>query len=81
MRMAAGSLPRTPFAKRYSAGEASLASRYNVPDDTIVFDEIISAIIVTVEDSNGAQIAISRVDPNWISLNPNRATLGFSLTL
>ena len=54
---------------------------YRVPRDVIVFDEIVCAIEVLVEDAAGNEVARSDIDPNSIHLNPNRVPLYFVTTL
>jgi hypothetical protein len=47
----------------------------------IALDEIISQIVISVEDANGTVFSITTIDPNTIPLNPNRAPLYYSATL
>ena len=44
-------------------------------------DEIISQIVISIEDANGNAFSIATIDPNTIPLNPNRAQLYYSATL
>ena len=47
----------------------------------IALDEIISQIVISIEDANGNAFSITTIDPNTIPLNPNRAPLYYSATL
>jgi hypothetical protein len=44
-------------------------------------DEIISQIVISIEDASGNAFSIATIDPNTIPLNPNRASLYYSATL
>jgi hypothetical protein len=50
-------------------------------DADIAFDEIISQIVISVEDVAGNQFSSVIIDPNTINLNPNRVPLFYSATL
>jgi hypothetical protein len=47
----------------------------------IALDEVISQIVISIEDANGNEFSTTTIDPNSIHLNPNRAPLYYSATL
>lgn len=65
-------------------GETALVNlrfSYRIPPDTIALDEIIDLIIISIEDSTGAEFSTVSIDPNDVNLNPNRVPLDYSATL
>ena len=50
-------------------------------DADIALDEIISQIVVSTSDRSGNEFSKATIDPNTVSLNPNRAPLFYSTTL
>jgi hypothetical protein len=86
-----------PFAAHLAGGPATLTgSVSNLPGGQtalvalqfdyrvgaeIAFDEIISQIVVWVEDLNGDVFSSVTIDPNTVHLNPNRVPLYYSATL
>jgi hypothetical protein len=86
-----------PFSAELAGGEAALTGTVsNLPGgDTafvalrfdyrinadIALDEIISKIVVTIEDLDGNLFSMARVNPNTVHLNPNRVPLYYSVTL
>lgn len=64
-------------------GETALVTlvfNYRI-DAPIALDEIISRIVVSIEDSEGNEFSTVTIDPNSINLNPNRVPLSYSATL
>jgi hypothetical protein len=47
----------------------------------IALDELISQIVISIENPDGDEFSTATIDPNTIPLNPNRATLYYSATL
>lgn len=47
----------------------------------IALDEIISRVVITIEDAVGNEFSTVTIDPNTIPLNPNRVPLDYSSTL
>ena len=64
-------------------GETALVSlQFDYRSDAeIALDEIISRIVISIEDSSGNEFSTITIDPNAIPLNPNRAPLWYSGTL
>ncbi len=50
-------------------------------DADIALDEIISLIVISLENSSGIEIARATIDPNDVNLNPKRVPLHYSATL
>ena len=85
------------FEHQIAGGAATLSGRvHNLPggetalvmlqfdyrtNAKIALDEIVSRIIVSIEDSSGNEFSIVAIDPNTIPLNPNRVPLHYSATL
>jgi hypothetical protein len=85
------------FERQIMGGAATVAGRiHNLPggETTLVMlrfdyrtkadialDELISQIVVSIEDANGNEFSTTTTDPNAIPLNPNRAPLYYSITL
>jgi hypothetical protein len=85
------------FQRRIEPGEATVSGRVrNLPggDTTLVtlrfiyktnadfaLDEIISRIVISIEDSAGNEFSRVTIDPNTVNLNPNRVPLYYSATL
>ena len=64
-------------------GETALVALqfdYRVDAD-FALDEIISQIVISVEDASGQPFSNVTIDPNTIHLNPNRVPLYYSATL
>ena len=53
---------------------------YNTEAD-FALDEIISLIVISLENSSGTEVARATIDPNDVNLNPNRVPLHYSATL
>jgi hypothetical protein len=53
---------------------------YRVNAD-FALDEIISLIVISIEDAAGNTLSTVTIDPNTINLNPNRVPLEYSATL
>jgi len=53
---------------------------YRIKAD-IALDEIVSRIVIAIEDASGNEFSIVTIDPNTIPLNPNRVPLYYSATL
>ena len=47
----------------------------------IALDELISQIVILIEDEDGNEFSTVTIDPNTIHLNPNRVPLYYSATL
>jgi hypothetical protein len=47
----------------------------------IALDEIVSRIVISIEDAAGNEFSTVTIDPNTIPLNPNRLPLYYSVTL
>jgi hypothetical protein len=47
----------------------------------IALDELISQIVILIEDQEGNEFSTVTIDPNTINLNPNRVPLHYSATL
>jgi hypothetical protein len=64
-------------------GETALVTLvFNYRSDApIALDEIISRIVISIEDSQGGEFSTVTIDPNSINLNPNRVPLSYSATL
>ena len=61
---------------------ALIELKFNYPTDfDIALDEIISQIVISLEDANGNLSSTVTIDPNTINLNPNRVPLHYSATL
>jgi hypothetical protein len=61
---------------------AFIQLKFNYPTDfDIALDEIISQIVISLEDANGNLFSTMTIDPNTIHLNPNRVPLYYSATL
>ena len=58
----------------------SLHFDYNTDAD-IALDELISQIVVSTSDRAGNEFSRVTIDPNTVSLNPNRAPLYYSATV
>ena len=87
----------TSFQRQIEGGAAMVFGRvHNLPggetalvslqfdyrsDAEIALDEIISRIVISIEDSSGNGFSTIMIDPNAIPLNPNRAPLWYSGTL
>src|SRR5438094_253056 len=85
------------FERQIAGGEATVSGRvHNLPggetalvmlqfdyrtNAEIALDEIVSRIVVSIEDSSGNEFSIVTIDPNTIPLNPNRVPLYYSATL
>jgi hypothetical protein len=85
------------FQRQLEGGAATVAGRiHNLPGGEtalvmlrfdyrtkadIALDELISQIVISIEDANGNEFSTTTIDPNTIPLNPNRATLYYSATL
>jgi len=65
------------------SGETALVSlRFDYNSDAdIALDELISQIVVSTSDKAGNEFSRVTIDPNTVSLNPNRAPLYYSGTL
>jgi hypothetical protein len=50
-------------------------------DADIALDEIISQIVISLEDAGGNLFSTVTIEPNTINLNPNRVPLYYSATL
>ena len=50
-------------------------------DAEIALDEIISQIVISVEDRNGNRVSVVTIDPDSVHLNPNRVPLYYFATL
>lgn len=64
-------------------GETALVTlvfNYRI-DAPIALDEIISLIVISIEDSEGNEFSTVTIDPNDVNLNPNRVPLTYSATL
>ena len=64
-------------------GETALVTLefdYRVNAD-FALDEIISLIVISIEDTAGNALSTVTIDPNTINLNPNRVPLEYSATL
>jgi hypothetical protein len=57
-----------------------LTFNYAIKAD-FALDEIISLVVITIEDSTGGEFSRATIDPNTVSLNPNREPLSYSATL
>jgi hypothetical protein len=64
-------------------GETALVTlRFDYPSDApIALDEIVSRIVISIEDADGGEFSTVAIDPNNINLNPNRVPLTYSATL
>ncbi len=64
-------------------GETALVKlHFNYKTDAdIALDEIISLIVISLENSSGIEVARATIDPNNVNLNPNRVPLHYSATL
>jgi hypothetical protein len=72
-----GSVSNLPGAET-----ALVALRFDYAIDAdIALDEIISQIVVSIEDGAGHTFSTVAIDPNTIHLNPNRVPLYYSATL
>ena len=87
----------TSFERQLDPGAATVEARiHNLPGGETAFvtlrfdyrtnadialDEIISQIVISIEDANGNAFSTTTIDPNTIALNPNRAPLYYSATL
>jgi hypothetical protein len=85
------------FEHQIAGGAATLSGRvHNLPggetalvtlqfdyrtNAEIALDEIVSRIVVSIEDSSGNEFSIATIDPNTVPLNPNRVPLYYSATL
>jgi hypothetical protein len=73
----------TGSVRNLPGGDTALVAlqfAYTVNAD-IALDEIISRIVVSVEDLAGNTFSTVTIDPNTIHLNPNRVPLYYSATL
>lgn len=50
-------------------------------DADVALDEIISLIVISLENAHGTEVARTTIDPNSVNLNPNRVPLHYSTTL
>lgn len=50
-------------------------------DGDLALDEIISLIVISLEDADGKEFSRATIDPNEVNLNPNRVPLDYSATL
>lgn len=50
-------------------------------DADVALDEIISLIVISIEDCTGTEVSRATIGPNDVNLNPNRAALHYSATL
>lgn len=50
-------------------------------DADVALDEIISLIVISLENADGREVARSTIDPNSVNLNPNRVPLHYCATL
>jgi hypothetical protein len=57
-----------------------LEFNYRINAD-IALDEIISLIVISIEDTAGNEFSRVTIDPNTVNLNPNRVPLNYSATL
>ena len=57
-----------------------LTFNYAIKAD-FALDEIISLIVITIEDSTGVEFSRATIDPNTVPLNPNREPLSYCVTL
>ena len=64
-------------------GETTLvALRFDYSTNAdIALDEIVSRIVITIEDALGNEFSIVTIDPNTIHLNANRVPLYYSASL
>ncbi len=64
-------------------GETALVRLRFDYDTTADFalDEIISLIVISLENSSGNEVARATIDPNEVNLNPKRVPLHYSATL
>ena len=61
---------------------ALIELKFNYPTDAdIALDEIITQIVISLEDAGGNLFSTVTIDPNTINLNPNRVALHYSATL
>jgi hypothetical protein len=58
----------------------SLMFNYRINAD-FALDELISLIIITIEDSAGGEFSRATIDPSTIPLNPNREPLSYAASL
>jgi hypothetical protein len=82
-RLAGGPATLTGSVRNLPGGDTALVAlqfAYTVNED-IALDEIISQIVVSVEDLAGNMFSTVAIDPNTIHLNPNRVPLCYSATL
>ena len=81
--LAGGPATLTGSVRNLPGGDTALMAlqfAYTVSED-IALDEIISQIVVSVEDLAGNVFSTVSIDPNTIHLNPNRVPLYYSATL
>jgi hypothetical protein len=85
------------FQRRLEPGAATVSGRVrNLPggetalvtlhfdykiDADFAFDEIISRIVISIQDSVGNEFSKVTIDPNTVHLNPNRVPLDYTATL
>ncbi|MBA3571404.1 MAG: hypothetical protein H0W34_05415 [Pyrinomonadaceae bacterium] len=82
-QLAGGPATVTGRVSNLPGGDTALVALqfdYRVDAD-IALDEIISQIVVWVEDPSGNVFSSVTIDPNTIHLNPNRVPLHYSATL
>lgn len=85
------------FKRKLSPGDATMsATVHNMPGDQTAFvalqfdyrikadialDQIISRIVILIEDTAGNEFSRCTIEPNEVHLNPNRVPLYYSATL
>ena len=82
-QLAGGPATLTGSVSNLPGGDTALVALvfdYRVDAD-IALDEIISQIVVWVEDHEGNVFSTITIDPNTVHLNPNRVPLYYSATL
>lgn len=82
-RIRPGDAMMSARVRNLPSGETALVSlhfNYKINAD-FALDEIISLIVISIEDRAGHEFSRSTIDPNEINLNPNRAALDYSATL
>ncbi len=85
------------FERQLEGGEATVSGRvHNLPGGEtalvmlqfdyrttadIALDELVSQIVISIEEADGSEFSTVTIDPNTIHLNPNRVPLHYFATL